>query len=131
MDIHAKKCKAAFGLWDWRIDVSRVDKLKRKGDACLGYHNTVHRTLSRNIEYNSSLKDDSLGHDVITHEFLHVALIEPDIAFGLVMDFVPEKYRAHCQELYTEAKEHTTEKLARSLTPLLRAMDNEDAVVEA
>jgi hypothetical protein len=124
MDKHVRKCKAAMGLWDWRIDVSRVDDLKHKGEACLGYHTTEYCTLTSDIEYNTSLEDDSLGHDVITHEFLHVALIEPDRAFERVLDFVPKKHQKHCQWLYTEAKEHATEKLARSITPVLRGMDN-------
>jgi len=81
--------------------------------------------LSSGIDYDAALRGDDFGYDVVTHEFLHVALIEPDIAFRRVLDFVPKKHKAHCQTLYTDAKEHTVEALARSITPVLRAVTNE------
>ncbi len=123
MDAHARKCKAAFGLDNWLIDVRRVRNLKPGGTQAMGYHVTTYRTLTSDIEYDADLKGAVLGHGVITHEFLHVALVEPDITVRHIIDhFVPKKHRAYCQGQYTSAKERTIESLARSLTPMLRAV---------
>lgn len=117
---HAEKCKQAFGLWDWRIDLHFIRGLKRDGSKCLGYHTSTYVILTSDIEYDAGLKNDDIGHDVVTHEFLHVALIEMDQSVRRVMDFVPDKHREHCEALYDTAKEHTVEKLSRHLTPMLR-----------
>jgi hypothetical protein len=126
MDAHIRKCKQALGLWDWTVNIRLVRNLRREGDRCLGYHVTTYRTLTTDIEYDVSLKGDDLGHDVVTHELLHVALIEPDRAVKAILDFVPKKYHEHCRYIYNEAKEHTIEKLALHLTPMLRRVKQGD-----
>jgi hypothetical protein len=122
MDAHIRKCKQAFGLWDWALNVRIIRNLKREGDRCAGYHVTTYRTLTSTLEYAARLQDDDFGHEVVTHELLHVALIEPDRAVRAILDFVPEKYKDHCLYLYEEAKEHTIQKLALHLTPLIRTV---------
>lgn len=123
---HSQKCKQAFGLWDWSIGVRMVNRLKHNGEVVAGLHSTQYTTLDSIISLKATLTDNDFGYSTVTHEFLHVALIEPDIAFRQVMDFIPEKHRAHCRNLYDTAKEHTIEKLARSLTPMLRSVQGTD-----
>jgi hypothetical protein len=123
MDAHARKCKTAFGLDRWNIGISRKRNLRPGGIQSLGYHVTTYRTLTSDIQYEAALRNDDLGHDVMTHEFLHVALIQQDRAVTFMLDFVPKQHRNHCQRLYAEAQEHTIESLSRSLTPVLRAVD--------
>lgn len=124
---HAQKCKQAFGLWDWSIGVKMVRKLKHNGELVSGLHSTQYRTLDSIITLRDTLADNDFGYSTVTHEFLHVALIEPDVAFRQIMTFIPEEHHAHCRDLYDTAKEHTVEKLARSLTPMLQSVQEPEA----
>lgn len=119
---HADKCKRAFGLSAWGIYLHIVPDLQVDDSNALGQHRTSYRNITSDIDLNTTLEGDALGHSVITHELLHVAMIERDVAFRRVLDFVPDEHKAHCEALYKDAKEHCTERLARSLTPVLRAV---------
>jgi hypothetical protein len=125
MVAYAQVCREALGLADWPVAIVPV---KRVDDSLSNGHGTTRalttsswRTLDAKLEIQRDLPADADGYVTLTHEFLHMALVHQDQAVYRILDLLPRKRRTFAEQLWRDGLEQTVERLARALTPVLRA----------
>jgi hypothetical protein len=117
---YAQVCRRAFGLEDWPIAVIMQDCIDGD-DQTRALTTTAIRTLDARLQVRRDLTPGDDGYVTLTHEFLHMATIYADVMAYRIMDMTPKKHRALAERLWRDGLEQSIERLARALTPLLRA----------
>lgn len=111
-------CKGAFGLQGWRVEIAmerRIDEHDPIGRTSLD--SRYWRVL---VHLRDTIEPDDEGYCNLTHEMIHVATAAQDMAVDRIIDLVPKSLKEHARTLWTDGDEQATEKMAKSLTPVLR-----------
>lgn len=114
---YLEACKVALGLQEWAIKV----EMERRIDE----HDPIGRTSLEarywrvTISLRDSIQPDDEGYINLTHEMIHVATAQQEMAVDRIIDLVPKNLQNHARSLWTDGDEQATEKMAKALTPIL------------
>jgi hypothetical protein len=113
-------CSRALGLEGWPIVVVMADCIDND-EFTRAQATSSSRALDGRIVVRRDIDPDDQGYITMTHEFLHLATVYQDTAVSRIIALLPRKRHAFARELWEDGLEPTIERLARALTPLLRA----------
>jgi hypothetical protein len=121
---YIQKCREAFGV-GYAGFAFYSNRCKKPGGsrANQGWAQGEPRYERGQVQIRRDLAPDDAGYEVLTHETLHAALGPQGQAVDRILDLVPKKHRAHALELWRDGNEAAVTRLARGLTPLLRATE--------
>lgn len=121
--IHAfvARCQDLLGLSDWRIEVELLDERPEDREpGWLGNCTANPRYLNAFIRILRK-RDASGLRETILHEVIHVAHAHICNAVdNSIVPLIREKHQEHASQLFDDALEYTTTRLARALLPLLK-----------
>lgn len=121
---HIQKCRTAFGIgYEGFAFYSHRCKAPGGSKGNMGYAAAETRYERGTVEISPTLQRDDQGYEILTHETLHAAMGPMGQSVERIIELVPKKQRAHALELWRDGQEATVTRLARGLTPLLRATE--------
>ncbi len=109
---YIEACCRAYGLALWRIDWVFVTAFEDDDTLCRvkmlyrGYHAV--------IQVRADIKADEQGYISLNHEMAHIALSQLEQAKDRIIELAPIELRDHAEEIWQDADEQTTERLARA-----------------
>ena len=121
---HVQKCRDAFGIGgEWPITIDLQDVVDGDptyhGSAAVNYQN-LHAALT----FRRDLDPADDGYWTVTHECLHAAQHPQYAAIHRILELVPKPLRKHARALWQDGNERYIETMARSLSPLIQAMEH-------
>jgi hypothetical protein len=124
---HVQKCRAAFGIgYDGFVFYAHRCNAPGGSKANAGFALAEPRYERAGVELRPDLACDDQGYEILTHETLHAAMGPMGQSIERILELVPKKRRAHALELWRDGQEATVTRLARGLTPLVRATARKD-----
>lgn len=121
---HVQKCRHAFGIgYEGFVFYSHRCKAPGGAKTNMGYASASTRYERAVVEIRPDLPHDETGYEILTHETLHAAMGPMGQAVERIIELVPKKQRDHALELWRDGQEATVTRLARGLTPVLRATE--------
>lgn len=100
---------------------------RRRGMGGDGQTHCVWQYNRVEITFDVALGPDAYGYATVTHELLHGSLMSIERAVDRIIDLVPPGQRPHALRLWQDGNEEAVERLARHLTPVLRAQREESS----
>ena len=108
---HAQKCRVAFNLEQWPINLCMVDSVdggkEFKGEYIYAMAHTDPRSLDARIEIRRDLETLPFSYVTITHEFLHCATVYQDRSVRRIIELLPKKQRGYAWQLWRDGNEQT------------------------
>lgn len=119
-------CREVFGIGGMvdHLSTQLCDEVAGNPNA-FGETQTVPRYLEAVITLKRGVSESDQGYEDLTHEVLHAAMPLQRQAVTRIIGLLPPKLHAHAWDLWTDANEPTVTRLARGLTPVLRATDRQ------
>ena len=125
---HIQQARDLFGVGgaEWHITAKMSDKPggSSTSDGTCQFN---FRYLNATLEFNTSLENNSNGHETAIHEVGHVALAEiEEVVEGIVMQ-IPEERRDFFREQFGDAIERYLQRISRSFVYHFDIQQKEEA----